>query len=275
MAIVRIFLSISLCLIAHASTSTSTSGTSSSSVSNDAEGNLKQGWMAYMQGTIPGGVQRITKLRMKWKVGESAESSMVFYSPWFGLSSNDGLSLIQLLNPWLGNQWTMFTEFTELDKNHHQNSDQYAVKPGQIIEGTLEYNAETDSYLVSEQNIETGQISSQIVPCSDGKQYRTPYVVYEKTFPCNSYPPDEIVTFFDIYAECDGTDCTNEMEWISRINNSNCRMKAKFQDQTTISITWNVDEESQYKNMSISDLFHLNFSKGWATARISQKLASL
>eukprot|EP00466_Bigelowiella_natans_P013139 jgi/Bigna1/87444/estExt_fgenesh1_pg.C_200141 len=269
MAVVRTLLAISLFFAAHSSTSTSTSGTS-----NNSGGNLKQGWMAYMQGTIPGGVERITKLSMKWKVGESAASSMVFYSPWFGLGSNDGLSLIQLLNPWLGNQWTMFTEYIQLDPDHRQNSDQYTVKSGQIIEGTLEYNAETDSYLVSERNTETGQISSQVVPCQDGTQYRTPYVVYEKTFACNCYPPDEILTFYDIYAECDGTDCTNEIEWTPRIMDSNCRMKAQFQDQTSISITWKIDEESNYENMSISDLFHLNYSKGWTMARISPKLAS-
>ena len=40
--------------------------------------------------------------------------------------------------------------------------------------------------------------------CQDGKKFIIPYVVYEKTFPCNSYPPDENVTFFDISVECDG-----------------------------------------------------------------------
>ena len=39
-------------------------------------------------------------------------------------------------------------------------------------------------------------------------QYNLPYIVYEKTFPCKDYPPDEIVTFRDIKVECDGSDCT-------------------------------------------------------------------
>ncbi len=51
----------------------------------------------------------------------------------------------------------------------------------------------------------------------DGKHFVIPYVVYEKVWPCNIYPPDGIVTFRDIYVECDGRDCTQHVRWTSKV----------------------------------------------------------
>ena len=44
--------------------------------------------------------------------------------------------------------------------------------------------------------------------------------------------------FYDIKAECDGTDCTNDIEWAARVKDANCDMQANILNSTTISITW-------------------------------------
>merc|ERR1711934_1245879 len=92
-----------------------------------------------------------------------------------------------------------------------------------------------------------GQASSQVVKCQDGKKFIIPYVVYEKTFPCNSYPPDENVTFFDISVECDGKDCTQEMQWSAHVKDVTCDTSAS----------------SRYDNLDPKALAMIN-GNGWA-----------
>ena len=53
---------------------------------------------------------------------------------------------------------------------------------------------------------------------------------------------DGVVTFKDIYAECDGVECTNDIQWESKVKDPNCNMK-NIIDPTTISITWDVNAE--------------------------------
>ncbi len=70
----------------------------------------------------------------------------------------------------------------------------------------------------------------------DGKDYIIPYVVYEKVWDCGSYPPDGVVTFRNIYVECDykvsaprrshsaskerrlAQDCTNKVQWSAQVS---------------------------------------------------------
>ena len=101
-----------------------------------------------------------------------------------------------------------------------------------------------------------------MVKCQSGKKFTVPYVVYEKTFPCQYYPPDENVTFYDIVSECDGVAC--DIKWESRVKDANCDMKANINDDGTISITWNTEAESKYDSYLSEDLIALN-AKGWAS----------
>jgi len=222
------------------------------------------GWMAYAVGSLPEGVDRITKLTMKWKVGEEPSHSRAFFSPWFGMDPSDNLNLIQPVNPWLGSQWAMYTEYFQWSPEHNSNSRQQSVEAGQTLAGSLVYDESTDSYELSQTVVETGVSSSQTVKCQSGKKYTVPYVVYEKTFPCQYYPPDEKVTFTDIYVECDGKDCTDDVKWEPMVKDANCNMQANIEDSKTISITWDTSAASKYDNFSENELFQLNFH-GWAT----------
>ena len=221
------------------------------------------GWMAYAVGAIPEGKERITRLEMTWTISEEASRSRAFYSPWFGMDPGDNLNLIQPVNPWTGSEWTYYTEYFQWKPTHNSNSKSYPAKGGQTLHGSLIYDAGTDAYFLNQTLLETGESSTQTVPCQDGKKYTLPYIVYEKTFPCSHYPPDGIVIFKDIYAECDGSDCTNDIKWEAKVKDPNCDMKANIIDANTISITWDVNAKSVHDNKRWNELVFLN-SHGWA-----------
>ena len=54
------------------------------------------------------------------------------------------------------------------------------------------------------------------------------------------YPPDEIVTFTDIVAECDGKDCASQIEWSAKnFDDKHCDMQAHIAPgNQNISITF-------------------------------------
>lgn len=195
----------------------------------------------------------------------------LFFSPWFGMDPSDNLNLIQPVNPWSGSGWSMYTEYFQWSPIHNSNSRQVAVEAGQTLTGSLVYNEDDDSYLLTQTITDTGEQSQQTVKCQDGKKYTVPYVVYEKTFPCRDYPPDGKVTFHDIVIECDGQDCKSEVQWEAKVKDANCDMTAHIQDESTISITWDTTAASIYDNMTRQELFELNSRTGhwpsWGTPR--------
>lgn len=225
------------------------------------------GWMAYAVGSIPSGVERITTLQMQWKVGaDPPRGTGAFFSPWFGMDPSDNLNLIQPVNPWLGSSWVGYTEYFQWRPVHNSNSRQVPVSAGQTLKGTLQYDQGTDSYTLTQEVVETGEKSSQVVKCQNGKKYTLPYVVYEKLWPCRDYPPDGKVTFTDIYAECDGKNCTSEIKWTALVKDSNCNMQANVNTDGTISITWDTALPSRFDNTSYKELFNLNLAgpETWA-----------
>jgi len=238
------------------------------------------GWMAYAVGAIPSKYERITKLEMTWTVGEAAKRSRAFYSPWFGMDPADNLNLIQPVNPWGGSSWSMYTEYYQWSPTHNSNSRQYSVKAGQTLRGSLDYDSSSDSYTLSQTIVETGKTSSQTVACQSGKKYVVPYVVYEKEWTCSDYPPDGVVTFRDIVVECDGTDCTQDVQWQAQVEGSNCGMAAhvdkaaKATSENEISITWNPNMVSKFDNMTRADLILRN-AGGWGAKYAEAALQQL
>jgi hypothetical protein len=221
------------------------------------------GWMAYAVGSLPSSVERITRLEMTWTVSDDAKRSGSFYSPWFGMDPADNLNLLQPVNPWGGSSWSMYTEYFQWRPTHNSNSRQHPVKAGQTLHGSIVYDASSDAYTVTQTIVETGVSSSQVVPCQSGKKFTVPYVVYEKTWPCASYPPDGKVTFRDIVAECDGKDCTSDIKWAAKVEDANCDMKAVISSNTEISLTWDTSMASKYDNYTRAQL-HKKNAVGWA-----------
>ena len=226
------------------------------------------GWMAYAVGAPPTGVERITRLEMTWKAGaEPKHHLFAFFAPWFGMDPADNLNLIQPVNPWGGSAWSIYTEYFQWKPTHNSNSKSVAVAAGDVLHGTLLYDNSTDSYTLSHEHVQSGETSTQVVKCQDGKKFTVPYVVYEKAFPCNRYPPDEIVTFYDIKVECDYRDCASEMLWEAKnFDNKHCDMQAHIAPgNQNISITWDTTAASKLDGLSDAALFDLNHH-GWATA---------
>merc|ERR1711939_1104317 len=131
--------------------------------------------MAYAVGTIPSGVERITKLEMTWTVGAEPKRSSAFFSPWFGMDPEDNLNLIQPVNPWEGGifsgGWSMYTEYFQWSPEHNSNSPSKSVKAGQTLKGSLTYDSSSDSYELKQTVAETGAVSSQTVKCQNGKKF--------------------------------------------------------------------------------------------------------
>ncbi len=157
----------------------------------------------------------------------------------------------------------MYTEYFQWSPEHNSNSDQESVEAGQTLQGSLVYMPNSDAYLLNQTILETGVSSHQIVKCQSGKKYTVPYVVYEKTWPCRDYPDDGQVTFYDITAECDNKDCTDAIQWSSKVKDANCDMKANIISSTSISITWDTSKASNYDNHTRAELFAMN-AQGWA-----------
>jgi hypothetical protein len=224
------------------------------------------GWMAYAVGAIPMSSERITRLDMTWTVGANPKKSRAFFSPWFGMDPADNLNLIQPVNPWSSGAWAMYTEYYQWSPTHNSNSKTYTVIEGQTLHGSMVYDAKSDSYTLTQTVVETGVASTQVVACQNGKKYTLPYVVYEKTWSCGEYPPDEIVTFRDVYIECDGKDCTADTKWQAKVKDDNCNMAAHIMQNSTsteISITWDTSLSSKYDSFSADDLVLHNSAIGW------------
>lgn len=67
------------------------------------------------------------------------------------------------------------------------------------------------------------------------------YFVFEKDAPCGDYPPDEVVTFYDIEIKWD--DVNAPAVWSTGIVDDVCEMRAHVMDPSTtagrVNITWN------------------------------------
>lgn len=218
--------------------------------------------MAYAVGAVPEGTERITNIEMTWEVLHDAHYSMAFYSPWFGMDPADNLNLVQPVNPWTGSSWSMYTEYFQWQPENNSNSADVGVKTGQHLHGQIQYDASNDSYNLSQTIVETGAVSKQVVKCQDGKKFVLPYVVFEKTWSCWVYPPDQKVSFTNISIECDGQDCTNSVVWTPHVKDANCDMKANIDSQNQISITWNNDGKSPYDAYSMEEQVFFN-AHGW------------
>ena len=132
--------------------------------------------MAYAVGDI-GSYERITLIEMTWKVGAEPKSSLAFYSPWFGMDPDDNENLLQPVNPWSGRSWSMYTEYFQWKPVRNSNSKAVSARAGQTLHGMISYDQSTDSYIISQTIVETGEISTQTVKCQNGKKFRVPYVV--------------------------------------------------------------------------------------------------
>jgi len=207
-----------------------------------------QGWMAYARAECPAGT-RLTKFTANWDVGAQPQASEAFYSPWFGTDPADNLNLLQPVNPWLGNQWVIYTENFNWSPESNYNSPQQPTSAGHTLLGEIKFNGEqAQTYLIKQTDTTSGVSSQQTRPVQknwDGsyKNFTILYIVYEKVWPCQYYPPDGKVTFKNIVVECNDAPFTPT--WTTHHVDQNCDMEAHVESPTQVSITWNTQSKNQ------------------------------
>eukprot|EP00483_Globobulimina_turgida_P012533 UN12556 len=105
------------------------------------------GWLGYALGKNPnGGSDPITFIEAYWTNLKAPSNKNCFYSPWFGIETSDNLNLLQPVNPWSGNEWTIYNEYYQWSPSHNQNSRSHVVYPGDLIYGSVTYQPGADSY---------------------------------------------------------------------------------------------------------------------------------
>lgn len=205
------------------------------------------GWLSYATATCPAGT-RITKWEGKWKVGPTPQQSFAFYSPWIGMDTTDNLNLLQPVNPWLGSSWNFYTEYFQWQPTSNSNSQQMSTSAGHILHGSVTWNGD-QTYTILQRDTTSGTSSSQtqkVQRGSDGqhKNYTILYVVYEKVASCGDYPPNGEITFFDLYAECNGSPLTPS--WTTSYVEDVCDFRAHVVNSTAIKMTWDTSSSKTY-----------------------------
>lgn len=135
-------------------------------------------------------------------------------------------------------------EYFQWQPEHNQNSAQHVVKPGEELFGSITYDATTHSYDVYHNSSDGWEVHMPIKIQKDAagryKNYSIGYFVFEKDAPCADYPPDEVVTFYDIQMQWDGVN--SKAVWSTGIVDDVCEMRAHIVNPSTsngvVNITW-------------------------------------
>eukprot|EP00483_Globobulimina_turgida_P007021 UN07035 len=207
------------------------------------------GWLGYALGVNPnGGSDVITFIEAYWTNLKVPASKSCFYSPWFGIETSDNLNLIQPVNPWTGNQWEIYNEYFQWKPTHNENSRSHRVYPGDLIYGSVTFDAANQAYKMYHADLTTGHewsVNTTIGVQKEGtnyKKYTMTYFVFEKVCSrCNDYPPDDIVTFTNTTVQWAGK--TLQPKWTTAYVDNVCNNRAHVVDEQTITITWNSNSQ--------------------------------
>ena len=198
-----------------------------------------EGWMGYAYAQHPSGI--ITSIEAYWRVPSNPKRGGAFFSPWFGIESEDNLNLIQPVNPWVSNRWQIYNEYFQWQPVHNENSPSHDVRAGDLLYGKVVFE-KNNSYTMYHKDINDGWSVQTNIPIQRDesgsyKKYNIIYFVMEKSqWDCDQYPPDNRVTFTDIKVEYDYKLVTPV--WKTAIVDDNCNCRAHILNGTTIQITW-------------------------------------
>jgi hypothetical protein len=70
-----------------------------------------EGWLGYAQAVSPTGAGRITFAEAYWVNLQTPVDGGAFWSPWFGVETSDNLNLLQPVNPWVGDSYSIYNEY--------------------------------------------------------------------------------------------------------------------------------------------------------------------
>lgn len=220
------------------------------------------GWLSYAKGVSPSG-GKITSIEAKWVNLNNPQVTGAFFSPWFGIETSDNLNLFQPVNPWVGNSWEIYNEYFQWQPTHNQNSNAHTVQPGDILYGKVTYDEKTNSYTAVHTDLTDGWSVSTTIPVQQdqngqSKNYTILYFVFEKEWPCDMYPTDNKVVFYDIKVEYDNKPV--KPTWTTSYVDDNCNNRAKILNETAIQITWDSSSKASKPMKYYSQLSHVKAS---------------
>eukprot|EP01116_Phalansterium_solitarium_P003808 TRINITY_DN1463_c0_g1_i1.p1 TRINITY_DN1463_c0_g1~~TRINITY_DN1463_c0_g1_i1.p1 ORF type:complete len:228 (+),score=85.76 TRINITY_DN1463_c0_g1_i1:229-912(+) len=201
-------------------------------------------WLGYAKAVNPtGGDSVVSFAAAKWVVPDNPEVWGAYLTPWFGIETSDNLNLIQPVNPWNMDTWTMYNEYFQWKPVHNENSVSSSdVKAGDVIEGSVTFNAFEQSYAVYIGNQRTHwntttKFAVQKTDAGVYKNYTTVYFVQEHPpASCRQYPRNGQVTFYDITIEHDSVQV--EPKWSTGFVADACGCRAAVLNSTAVQITW-------------------------------------
>jgi exosome complex RNA-binding protein Csl4 len=201
------------------------------------------GWLGYAMGVHPTNpTARITYIEAYWVVPQNPKVDGCFFSPWFGIETSDNLNLIQPVNPWSARSWSIYNEYYQWSPTHNENSASIPVNAGDIVYGRVTFNEAQQVYEMYHSDLKSGKSVSMNVgvqKANNGqyKNYTITYFVMEKDCPCDEYPPNDVVTFYNIKVEWEGQQ-VNPKFTTSYVDNV-CDCRAHILNETSVQITWN------------------------------------
>jgi len=114
------------------------------------------------------------------------------------------------------------------------------VSPGDVLHGVVTYNPGNSSYTITHTDLTDGWSVTSVIPIQKSggvpKNYTICYIVFEKPANCDQYPPEGIVTFYDVALEYDNAPVTPT--WTTGIVDDVCNNRAAVVNASTIQITW-------------------------------------
>jgi hypothetical protein len=211
-----------------------------------------QGWVAAAWAECPTG-QSITRFEGRWRVPPSPSHSkpkghFEMYSPWIGLENTGGVNLYQPVLEWHGaeNRWRILSAYFESFPFRFNTSQFVESHSGHVIHGVMKavtspQNASYTKYIVEayDETAGTKSVLDPTWPRQPGYgKYSTAFVVFEKQWPCDYYPPSKRLLFYDLALECDGVPVTPVWkEWKQKA--PWCGFQAIPKSSTEVLITWN------------------------------------
>jgi len=204
-----------------------------------------QGWLGYAEATYPAGI--LTYIEAKWTVPENPTVGGAFFSPWFGIETSDNMNLVQPVNPWVFDHWEIYNEYFQWDPENNIDSANHVVQAGDILFGSVTYNAATASYTMYHKDLTDGWSVSTNIPIQADpdtgvlKNYTIAYFVMEKSWDCNQYPANGEVTFYDIVIKYNGKQI--KPLWTTSYVDDVCDCRASILSPSSLKISWSTSDK--------------------------------
>jgi hypothetical protein len=199
-------------------------------------------WLAYA--ISQGNGQLLTFLNATWKVPQTPTDPYGGNAPgwWFGIEPYPASLLIQPILAWgyTSEAFTIFNGYFDWNTMNFWSSDQGVVQPGDTIYAYVEYVSSNNSYNMFISCLETGWSILNNIPVDYNALYTDAYFVLEhQPNDCQGYPPNGIVTFYDINLALNYRSVTPKWKPYTYI--PACNSQVSVLSPSSLRFTWNAN----------------------------------